>query len=308
MIAVLGLVLCAQAGNLVEFRKGAARPYDSIALRWESLEPAAGQWNFASSDAAMSSATMPIAGVLFPGQFRGGTPPGATDSFRPVLGARAAAYVRQSVRRYSDRVRVWRIGSVWTLGGPDPVGPTRVGPRGLSEEDLARFIAAVTAEVRAADTDARVIGPQLPGSLRSSIATRLGERGPDYWAETGDAGEMVRSRVAAWLVDHEAIFWDIPEDEQGHSTRAAVGLFQTHLADAVAIERISNLAYEQYGYRFTRSDGATRWVYWGHGEVLLSEPWPKASTSVLPGPDGQHAWRGVGDTLMLSDVPILLRN
>ena len=308
MIGVLGWVLTAQADTLVEFRRDTAQAYASVALAWGAVEPAPGRWDFSASDAAIASAGEPIVVVLFPGQFRGGAPPDAADSFRPVLGPRARAYVQQTVQRYSDRVDVWRIGEAWTLEGPDPATTGRMGPKGLSADQLSEFIGAVAAEVRAHDADARIIGPRLPGTLRSTIATELEQLGPEHWAETGDAGAMVRSRVSAWLIDHSPLFWDIPDGQAGRATRSAVGLLQTHLAGAVAIERIPNLAYEQYGYRFTRADGATRWVYWGEGEVALSDPWPKASTSVVADERGQHAWRGVGDTLNLSAVPVLLRN
>ena len=183
-----------------------------------------------------------------------------------------------------------------------------MGPGGWSTDAMAQFISAVTVVVRANDPEARVIGPQLPGTTQSTIASELTTSAPDYWAESGELGAMVRSRMSAWLVNHAPLFWVIPDDESGQTTRATVGLLQTHLADAVTIERIPNLAYEQYGYRFTRQNGALRWVYWGQGEVTLGEPWPKAVTSVRPGDDGRHAWRGVGDTLKLSEVPVLLRN
>ena len=308
MIGALGWVLTAQADTLVEFRRDTAQAYTEVELAWGSVEPAPSRWDFSGADASMASAGLPIVAVLFPGQFRGGAPPDAADSFRPVLGPRARAYVQQAVQRYGDRVDVWRIGEAWTLEGPDPVTTGRMGPKGFSAAQLSAFIGAVTAEVRAHDADARVIGPRLPGALRSTIATELGKQGPEHWAETGGVGALVRSRVSAWLIDDRSLFWDIPDDEAGRASRSAVGLLQTHLAGAVAIERIPNLAYEQYGYRFTRADGATRWVYWGEGEVALSDPWPKASTSVVADERGQHAWRGVGDTLSLSEVPVLLRN
>ena len=308
MIWMLGFLLCAHAGSLVEFRQGEAKVYDGVPLAWSALEPMAGAWDFAVTDAALAQADQPVAATIFPGPFRGGAPPDAKDSFRPVLGPRAAAYVRQVVERYGDRVQVWRIGERWTLTGPDPSAPARMGPGGLSADALGEFISAVTAEIKAQDADAVVVGPHLAGAVQSKISAQIGEAGPEYWSETGDAGQMVRSRVSAWSVDNSPIFWDIGDDEQGRTTRAAVGLLQTHLRSAVSISRIPNLAYEQYGYRFTRADGATRWIYWGQGEVMLSEPWPKASTSVTPGADGRYAWRGVGDRITLTPVPALLRN
>ena len=131
MIWAIGLSLCAEAGTLVEFRKGSAQAYDAVVLSWPALEPAAGEWDFSGPDAAIADAKQPVVGTLFPGQFRGAAPPDAKDSFRPVLGARGQAYVRRVVQRYADRVQVWRIGEDWSSGGPDPASSTRMGPGGF---------------------------------------------------------------------------------------------------------------------------------------------------------------------------------
>ena len=72
---------------------------------------------------------------------------------------------------------------------------------------------------------------------------------------------------------------------------------------------VSGLSRGQYGYEIVRRDGAHRWVFWGEGTVPAPTKEPaKAYTSVVPGQDGRYAWRGVGDELVLSEIPVLLRN
>ena len=304
MIWALGLVLAAEADTLVAFRQGSAQAHQDLELSWAKVEPTTGQWDFSATDAVIAAAEQPVAATLFPGRFRGGSPPDAAEHVSAVLGPRGKAYVRATVKRYGDRVQVWRIGEDWTIEPANPETASQV----VSAADVGQFLRAVVAEVRAHDADALIIGPRLLGPALAAVSGQLSDGGPDHWAETGDPGAMVRTVVSAWAVDQGPLFWVLPEGEEGRTMRSTVGLLQAHIAGSLEIARVPNLEYEQYGYRFTRADGATRWIYWGQGEVPLSVPWPKAVTSVNPGDNGRHVWRGAGDVVTLSPSPVLLRN
>ena len=56
-------------------------------------------------------------------------------------------------------------------------------------------------------------------------------------------------------------------------------------------------------------NGTHRWVFWGSGTVdAPNDPHAKGCTSVVPNEAGRHVWKGVPDQIVLSDIPVLLRN
>ena len=89
----------------------------------------------------------------------------------------------------------------------------------------------------------------------------------------------------------------------------AMRLLAEHVAPFTTITSMGGLQPGQHGYQITLRDGVHRWVLWGEGTVAAPmTPPAKAYTAVVPNEDGKHLWRGVPDQLVLTDIPVLLRN
>ena len=146
-------------------------------------------------------------------------------------------------------------------------------------------------------------------------------------SEASQAADVFRRAAVAWGAGDQAVFWHTlqgsPERPRnrwrGYGLKAAdgrpklahssYGLLGAHLSSHQSVKPVSGLSRGQYGYEIVRRDGAHRWVFWGEGTVPAPTKEPaKAYTSVVPGQDGRYAWRGVGDELVLSEIPVLLRN
>ena len=142
---------------------------------------------------------------------------------------------------------------------------------------------------------------------------------------TSQAADVFRRTLVAWGAGDQAVFWHTllsSPDRLGNRWRgfglkdaagkpkpayAAFGLLGAHIAPHESVRPIAGLGPSQFGYAIKRKDGAERWVFWGQGNLAISVP-AKAYTSVIPNAEGRYVWRGVGASIALSDVPVLLRN
>ena len=141
------------------------------------------------------------------------------------------------------------------------------------------------------------------------------------------AADVFRRVVGGWAAGDQAVFWhghvsspDRPRNRwRGHGLRDSTGgqkpaytamqLLAEHVAPFSSLRPVEGLKSGQFGVEITLKEGIKRWVYWGTGTVAAPmNPAAKAYTSVVPNEEGRHAWRGVGDTIPLSDIPVLLRN
>jgi len=144
-------------------------------------------------------------------------------------------------------------------------------------------------------------------------------------SETEQAADVFRPSVLSWAAGDAAVFWhshlsspNRPYNRwrayglrraDGSATPAhtTMGLLANHLASFTEVKPVPDLDVGRVGYEFTRSDGASRWVFWGEGRVIPPAR-AKAYTSVIAGEDGAHHWRGMPDSLQLSTQPVLMRN
>ena len=172
MIAALGWVLTAQADTLVEFRRDTAQALHRS--RGSPGEPSSPRPDVGTSQRRMLQSRR-LASPSWSCSSRVSSEAGHPGRCGLVpSGARTA----RSRLRTADRSTLQRSGRCLAnrrgLDAARDRTPRRRagwGPKGLSADQLSEFIGAVAAEVRAHDADARIIGPRLPGTLRSSIAT-----------------------------------------------------------------------------------------------------------------------------------------
>jgi hypothetical protein len=161
----------------------------------------------------------------------------------------------------------------------------------------------------------------------SSSDPTLDSRNPGNNSPVQQAADVFRRAVGGWAAGDQAVFWhshvsspNRPRNRwRGYGLRdsmgaqkpayAAMQLLAEHVAPFTSLQPVAGLKSGQYGVQITLKDGIHRWVYWGQGTVSAPlGPTAKAYTSVVPNEEGRHVWRGVPDTLTLSDIPVLLRN
>jgi len=304
LVAAAGPALGAEP-VLVVLGRDTAEPLRSISVDWETIEPQDGQWSFEALDQALDAGSGPVVITLFPGRFRGGAPPWAVDSFRPVFGPSANDYVRQIVARYQDRVKAWQVGHRWDSKPADPEAPARSGPVPVTAEVTSAFTAGVAASIIAGDGDALILGPLNASGEREPIVSHGEGHSPPYGH--GDVTDMVTTWVEARAVGDGPVVWALSPERQ-RDAQATVRLLLSHLGGDGQWGAIAGLSSGQHGFRFARADGSYRWIVWGEGTVELPGPPPKASTSTLTDAQGRHSWKGTGPRITLSAAPRLIRN
>jgi hypothetical protein len=161
----------------------------------------------------------------------------------------------------------------------------------------------------------------------SSSDPTLQGRNPAANSPEQQAADVFRRIVSGWAAGDQAVFWhghvsspNRPRNRwRGHGLRDSMGkqkqaynamqLLAEHVAPFTSLRAIVGLKSDQFGFEITLKNGIHRWVYWGEGTVAAPmSPPAKAYTSVVVNEDGRHVWRGVNDTITLSDIPVLLRN
>jgi hypothetical protein len=190
-------------------------------------------------------------------------------------------------------------------------------------------------------------GPWERGiALREGLASRLTELGlgskPVWLTETGStaspslrlrtdypngppsqAADVFRRTLPAWAAGDSLVLWHThvssPQRPQNrwqlYGLRQSDGrmlpswysfkLLTTEVTPFAAVTPMAGLGSGQYGYRVQRRDGTLRWVFWGRGSVQAPVG-AQHMTSVAPSAGG-FQWQAVGQSLVLSLEPILLR-
>jgi len=161
----------------------------------------------------------------------------------------------------------------------------------------------------------------------SSSSFTLSQRTNYPNSAESQAADIFRRVLPAYAAGDDLVLWhtyigspDTPDnswrcyglrDESGRDS-VAYASFQLLTSELLPVERVEVVTAEGlYGlnvYRVTTRAGAVRYVAWGMGTWRVPEGVTEAA-GVVAGAKGSFTWRGVsaGDTLTLSDTPILLR-